>query len=47
LPFSKISAGPLGQSVETMGVPKAIASTITLPNPSNFEERTKTAAFAM
>jgi hypothetical protein len=44
LPFSRISAGPLGQSVLTTGQPQAKASTITLPNPSQAEERTKTEA---
>ena len=47
LPCSKISAGPLGQSVLTTGQPQAKASAITLPNPSQAEERTKTEARAM
>jgi hypothetical protein len=47
LPCSKISAGPLGQSELTTGQPQAKASAITLPNPSQAEERTKTEARAM
>ena len=33
-PFLSISDGPEGQSVETIGVPHANASTITFPKPS-------------
>src|SRR5262249_35013290 len=33
-PFSRISAGPDRQSVETTGTPQASASIITLPKPS-------------
>src|SRR5262245_37894176 len=40
LPPERISLGPCGQSVETAGVPKAMASAKTLPNPSQAEERT-------
>ena len=35
-----ISRGPLLQSVEITGNPKAIASNNTLPNPSNKEVKT-------
>lgn len=42
-PPSKISDGPLGQFVETTGVPQAIASIKTEDNPSRIEERTKRA----
>ena len=41
LPFSRISAGPEGQSVDTTGVPQARASTMTFPNPSSLDDKTK------
>ena len=43
-PPSRISPGPCGQSVEITGVPQAIASVMTLPNPSQREESTKLVA---
>src|SRR5687767_6508519 len=42
-PASRISDGPLGQSVLTTRVPQAIASARTFPNPSNIEDKTNTA----
>ena len=44
-PPSRISLGPLGQLVLTTGVPQARASMSTVGNPSQSDERTKTAAF--
>ena len=46
-PPSSISLGPEGQSVETTGVPTAIASVSTLPDPSANDDRTKRLDFAI
>ena len=46
-PPSRISRGPLGQSVETTLAPQARASTRTLANPSHREESTSAAALAI
>src|SRR5262249_20276966 len=44
-PSSRISAGPLGQSVLITGVPHCMASMRTVGRPSYFEERTNSALF--
>ena len=46
-PSWRISRGPLGQSVETTGVPTASASISTVGSPSQAEERTNSAERAM
>src|SRR3954465_13425623 len=46
-PPARISAGPLGQSVLTTGQPHAIASTSTLPNPSQADDSTNRAERAI
>lgn len=40
-PSSKISRDPPGHLVDIIGSPHAIASTKTLPNPFQFDVRTK------
>ena len=45
-PFLRTSAGPVGQSVDTQGVPVASAWISTLGKPSLIDDNTKTSANA-
>ncbi|MNR53780.1 hypothetical protein D3C85_1738520 [compost metagenome] len=42
LPFSRISAGPLGQSVETTEAPQAMASINAFGSPSRADDKANT-----